>query len=54
MTDFREVIRSTALWAIVLTLGLFSFLTWGARPALHMLGLLFGLMGGQGLEGTDL
>lgn len=52
--DFSGLIRSTVLWIILFTLMAFLFLTFGARPALHALGVLFGLMGGQGLEGTGL
>lgn len=52
--EVKKVIHSTVLWTILFTIAVFAFLTWGARPALHLLGLLFQLMGGQGLEGTGL
>ena len=53
-SDLKLMIRSTVLWALGGTLMLFLFLTFGARPALRLLGMLFGLMGGQGLEGSGL
>ena len=52
--DLKELLHSTALWFALFTVSLFCFLIWGARPALHALGLLFELLGGQGLEGTGL
>lgn len=52
--DHRDVIRSTGLWMLLFTIGAFLFIMFGLRPLLHLIGLLFGLMGGAGLEGTNL
>lgn len=52
--SYSNVARNAVLWALVFTVGLMLFLTYGARPLLHVIGLVFGLMGGPGLEGTGL
>lgn len=54
MDTFRDVLRSTIFWMMVFTLLLFLFWSFGARPLLHVLGLFLGLLGGPGLEGTNL
>lgn len=50
---FRDVLKSTIFWMISFTILLFVGLA-NIRPLLHVLGLLFGLLGGPGLEGTNL
>lgn len=52
--DLRALLNSTGLWFLIITAALFFFLAFGARPVLRILGTLLGLMGGGGLEGTDL
>ncbi len=52
--DVKDVIHSTTCWFIGAIALVFLFLIFAARPALHLLGLLFQLLGGVGLEGTDL
>lgn len=54
MAALKATINSALFWMIFFTIGLFTFLTFGARPLLRLLGMLLGAMGGQGLEGTDL
>jgi hypothetical protein len=53
-TPFRDVIQSTMFWMFAFTFLLFLFCTFGARPLLHVLGLVLGWLGGPGLEGTGL
>jgi hypothetical protein len=47
------VARSTLFWMIAFTVLLFVGLA-NIRPVLHVLGLLLGMLGGPGLEGTGL
>lgn len=54
MDDLKALLHSALLWSIFWTLALFAFLAFGARPVLRLIGLLFGLLGGVGLEGSDL
>lgn len=52
--DVKDLVHSTGCWFAGGVAAIFLFLIFAARPLLHLLGLLFGLMGGQGLEGTGL
>jgi hypothetical protein len=49
-----DVLRSAALWFFIWSAAIVLFLMYGARPLLRLLGGLFQLMGGPGLEGIDL
>lgn len=53
-TDLRALIHSTGLWCMFGTVGAFLFIMFAGRPLLRLLGGLFELMGGGGLEGTGL
>lgn len=53
-TKLRDLLHSTGLWTIGFTIAAFLGIIFLGRPFLHVLGLLFGLMGGAGLEGTGL
>ncbi len=52
--NVKAIIHSTGLWFAVATSAAFLFLIFGLRPCLIVLGHLFALLGGQGLEGSGL
>ncbi|MBV9527206.1 hypothetical protein [Sphingomonas sp.] len=49
----RNLLKSTISWSVFWTVALFSFVIFGLRPLLYVLGLIFELMGGTGFDEAD-
>lgn len=52
--DAKEIIRSGSCWFAGSLIVAFLFVIFGLKPLLRLLGWIFELMGGPGLEGTGL